>query len=98
MVEKDKHHYVYILECKDGTLYTGYTTNVERRVKMHEQGKGAKYTRGRAPFTLMYQEKCESKTEALQLEILIKQYTRKQKLQFIKESCEKNENTKELSE
>ena len=50
--------YLYILRCGDGSLYTGITTDVPRRLEAHRQGKGAKYTRGRAPLTLCYQEKC----------------------------------------
>ena len=50
------YYYVYIVECKDGTLYTGWTTNIEERIKKHNQGKGAKYTRSRCPVNLKYYE------------------------------------------
>ncbi|MFD2656088.1 GIY-YIG nuclease family protein [Gracilibacillus thailandensis] len=85
MGEKN-NHFVYILKCKDETLYTGYTTDIERRMKMHEQGRGAKYTRGRAPFQLQYQQQCKTKSEAMQLEAKIKKLTRKQKELWIKEN------------
>ncbi|MDX8047519.1 GIY-YIG nuclease family protein [Gracilibacillus sp. S3-1-1] len=84
-MEEKSNHYVYIVKCKDNTLYTGYTTNVERRLKMHEQGKGAKYTRGRGPLQLQYQQQCQTKSEALQLEASIKKLTRKEKECWIKE-------------
>lgn len=96
MAEKTKQHFTYVLQCKDGTLYTGYTTDIERRIKMHEQGKGAKYTRGRGPFKLLFQQACDSKSEALQLEATIKSYSRYEKLQFIKERSEMYGYSKEL--
>ena len=57
-------HYIYIVECKDGTFYTGYTTDVERRVEEHNSGTGAKYTRGRYPVILKYQESFSSRSQA----------------------------------
>lgn len=77
------NHFVYILQCKDYTLYTGYTTDVENRLQVHESGKGAKYTRGRGPLKLMYVEQLQSKSEALQQEIKIKKLSRKEKLALI---------------
>lgn len=74
---------VYILLCGDGTLYTGIARDAEKRLKMHQSGKGAKYTRGRGPLTLVYREGCESHTQALQREIAVKKLTRKQKLNMI---------------
>ena len=56
MTEKDNKAYMYVVECADGTLYTGYTTDVERRLKTHNAGKGAKYTRARLPVKLLYSE------------------------------------------
>ena len=56
MTEKDSKAYMYVVECADGTLYTGYTTDVERRLKTHNAGKGAKYTRARLPVKLLYSE------------------------------------------
>ncbi len=76
-------NYVYILECADGTLYTGWTTNPERRVKTHNAGKGAKYTRSRRPVKLVYTELCEEKSSALRREYEIKQLSRAQKLLLI---------------
>lgn len=76
--------YVYILECKDGTLYTGYTNNLEKRVSTHNKGKGAKYTRGRLPVTLAYYEVYKTKSEALKREIEIKKCSRTQKMNLIR--------------
>ena len=76
-------HYVYVVRCADSSLYTGYTTDVERRVIMHNQGKGARYTRARLPVALVHQETFASKEEALRREYELKQLTRKQKQQLI---------------
>ena len=76
-------HFVYMLKCKDNTLYTGYTTDVSNRLKVHESGKGAKYTRGRGPLTLVYVKEFASKKEALRQEINIKKLSRKEKLALI---------------
>lgn len=82
-MEQDKH-VVYILECKDRTLYTGYTNNLAHRLKMHTEGKGAKYTRGRGPFRVVYTQTFSTKSEALLQEYKIKQLCRKEKLQLIR--------------
>lgn len=79
----DKTWYVYILRCGDGTLYTGITDDVPRRLEKHRAGDGAKYTRGRGPLELCYQERAESHGEALRREYAIKQLTRQQKLELI---------------
>ena len=71
---------LYILECKDGTLYTGITDDLTRRIAQHNAGKGAKYTRGRAPLKLVYSEKCENHSQALKREIAVKRLTREEKL------------------
>lgn len=76
-------NYVYILRCADGSLYTGWTTDVARRVAAHAAGKGAKYTRAHLPITLVYSEAHESKKEALQREFFIKSLTRIEKLRLI---------------
>ncbi|WP_284140707.1 MULTISPECIES: GIY-YIG nuclease family protein [unclassified Virgibacillus] len=76
-------HTVYILKCKDDSLYTGYTNDLQHRLTMHEQGKGAKYTRGRGPFQVMHLEKYATKEEALRREYAIKQLKRNQKWQLI---------------
>lgn len=92
-------HYVYIIECKDGTWYTGYTNNVEKRLDMHNEGKGAKYTRGRGPVQLVWQEAFGSKTDALKQEYALKRLTRSKKEQYV---MERSDNVyaaaKELSE
>lgn len=77
--------YLYILRCKDGTLYTGITTDVEKRVEAHKCGKGAKYTRGRGPLTLVYREECGSHSDALKREWQIKQLPRAEKESLLKE-------------
>lgn len=78
-----KTWYVYILRCNDGTLYTGSTDDVQRRLAVHNSGKGAKYTRSRTPVALVYSEVCESYSAALKREYAIKQLTRQQKLELI---------------
>lgn len=76
---------VYILRCADGTLYTGYTPNIEKRLAVHNSGHGAKYTRTRTPVTLVYTETYTSKSEALRREAAIKKLTREQKLTLIEQ-------------
>lgn len=75
--------YVYILQCGDGTLYTGVTDDVPRRFSAHVSGRGAKYTRGRTPLTLLYQECLEDKSAALRREYAIKRLSRQGKLSLI---------------
>ncbi len=72
-------HYVYVLECADSSLYTGYTTDVVRRVAEHDAGEGAKYTRGRTPVELVHVEAFDSKSEAMSREYAIKQRSRREK-------------------
>lgn len=81
-------YFIYIVKCKDETYYTGYTTNIEKRIKAHNEGKGAKYTRSRLPVKLVYWEQYEEKTQALKREYAIKQLTRKQKQQLIRRSID----------
>ena len=69
-------HYVYVLRCADDTLYTGYTTDVERRVAEHDAGEGAKYTRGRTPVELVHVESFDSRSAAMSREHEIKQFSR----------------------
>lgn len=76
-------NYTYILKCADGTLYCGWTNDLEKRVKAHNDGKGAKYTRARLPVTLVYYEEFETSREAQSREVKIKQLTRAQKLELI---------------
>jgi putative endonuclease len=65
-------NYTYILKCKDGTLYTGWTNDLDKRVKAHNEGRGAKYTRSRTPVELVYYETFETKEEAQRREYAIK--------------------------
>lgn len=91
-------HYVYILKCKDNTYYTGYAKDVKQRLELHNEGKGAKYTRGRGPHELVYSAPFPSKGDALRKEYEIKQLTRKQKESLIAEEGRKKHatNTEEL--
>ncbi|MBA2795721.1 endonuclease containing a URI domain [Streptococcus porcinus] len=90
----NKKAYMYVLECADKTLYTGYTTDIDRRIKTHNEGKGAKYTRSRLPVKLLYTESFASKQEAMSAEALFKKRkSRQEKLIYIKEhqTCLKKE-------
>ncbi|MGM9619022.1 MAG: GIY-YIG nuclease family protein [Oscillospiraceae bacterium] len=78
-------HYTYIVRCADGTLYTGWTTDLSRRMAAHNAGEGAKYTRSRRPVTLIYHECFPSKEEALRRECAIKRLSRQEKLRLITE-------------
>ena len=75
---------MYIVKCSDKTYYTGYTPNIERRIKLHNTGKGAKYTRDRRPVKLVWSKKCSSLNMALKKEFAIKRLTRKNKEKLIK--------------
>jgi putative endonuclease len=79
-------HYVYVLECADGSLYTGYTTDVERRVAEHDAGEGAKYTRGRTPVELRHVERFDSRSAALSREHEIKSLSRAEKERLVEGS------------
>lgn len=72
-----------MLRCKDGTLYTGITNDVDKRFQAHQSGKGAKYTRGRGPLELVYREECGSHSDALKREMEIKRLAREQKQAMI---------------
>ena len=76
-------YFAYLVQCADGTLYGGYTTDLQKRMEAHNSGKGAKYTRSRRPVTLLYHETFETKEEALRREYAIKQLPREKKLQLI---------------
>lgn len=78
-----KRNYTYMVKCSDGTLYTGWTTDLEHRVKTHNNGEGAKYTRSRRPVELVYYEEYVTKAEAIKREYAIKKLTRKQKEKLI---------------
>lgn len=72
-------YFVYIVECCDGTLYTGITNDLQKRIEVHNSGKGAKYTKGRTPVRLVYSEISSSHGEALRRELEIKRMTKAQK-------------------
>ncbi len=80
----DKKWYVYILRCRDNSLYTGMTDDLERRLAAHNAGKGAKYTRGRGPVELVYHEEFATKAEACSREYRIKRLSRQDKLEIMK--------------
>ena len=81
----DKNWTVYMLECADGTLYTGITDDLERRLRAHNEGRGAKYTRGRGPLKLRYLESVPDKSTALKREHALKQLRRSEKMAIIQE-------------
>ncbi|KLV22197.1 GIY-YIG nuclease family protein [Niallia circulans] len=94
---ENKSHYFYVLMCKDGSYYAGYTNDLQKRVKTHNEGKGAKYTRGRLPVSVIYYEEFQTKQEAMKAEYAFKQLDRKKKEKFLwKEVGEGNETTKKL--
>ncbi|MBQ5431648.1 MAG: GIY-YIG nuclease family protein [Lachnospiraceae bacterium] len=83
-----KRYFTYMVECSDGTYYTGYTTDLEKRVKAHNEGKtGAKYTRARRPVKLIYYEEYDNLHDAMSREVRIKQLTRRQKEELRKRMC-----------
>ncbi len=77
--------YTYMVRCQEGSLYTGWTNNLEKRVKSHNEGKGAKYTRNRRPVELVYAEVHETKQEAMSREAKIKRFTKKEKEELTEE-------------
>jgi putative endonuclease len=81
--KKEKPQFVYILRCSDGSLYTGWTTDLDARVRAHNSGRGAKYTRARRPVELVYHEEYATKSEALRREAEIKKMDRAEKLSLI---------------
>ena len=76
---------LYVLQCKDGSFYTGITDDLDHRLAQHRAGKGAKYTRGRSPLTLVYREQCQSHSDALKREYAIKQLKRSEKQKLIED-------------
>ena len=86
--------YIYVVECADRSFYTGYTTDIVRRIKMHNAKKGAKYTRARGPVVLVYFEEFETKSEAIKAESAFKKLTRMQKEQYIFENISKEKENK----
>jgi putative endonuclease len=83
-IPSHKSHFVYILHCADGSLYTGYTTELVRRVAEHNEGKGAKYTRGRGPVELVYFEEGTDRSWGQRREEEIKRLSRLQKEQLVR--------------
>lgn len=79
-----KKHYAYMLRCKDNSIYSGYTTDLEKRLETHNSGMGAKYTRARLPVKLVYFEEFEDKKEAMKREWQFKQYTHIEKESMIR--------------
>lgn len=83
MTKISKNWFVYIIECKDGSLYTGYTNDLIKRFEMHKMGKGAKYTRSHIPERIVFSEKYGNKIIAQRREREIKNWTREEKIRFI---------------
>jgi len=96
MVNTVNNHFVYILECNDGTYYTGYTNELTQRLRKHEEGKGAKYTRGRGPLKLVFQATFSTKQEAMRMEYAIKKLNRAAKERMIREGSDSYVAAKEL--
>jgi putative endonuclease len=81
--EQENRNYTYLVRCADGTFYCGWTNDLDKRIKAHNEGRGAKYTRSRRPVTLVYWEEFSTKTEAMQREAAVKKLTRQQKERLI---------------
>ena len=81
--------YVYMLRCRDGSLYTGCTNNIDRRLSVHNRGKGARYTRSRLPVTVVYRETCPDHASALRREAAIKRLSKGKKEALLNTSAEK---------
>ena len=84
-------NYTYIVKCKDGSLYTGWTNDLEKRIIAHNEGKGAEYTKSRRPVTLVYYETFETKEEAMSREYHIKRMSRREKEKLLDELSYKEE-------
>ena len=93
---EENNHYFYVLECADGSYYAGYTNDVKRRLHTHNEGKGAKYTRGRRPVQLRYVEEYKTKTEAMQAEYRFKQLSRSAKEKIVQMGGIDNESPEKL--
>ena len=78
-------NFIYIIKCKDESLYTGWTNDLEARIKAHNEGKGAKYTKGRGPVELLYTEEFDTKEEAMKREFAIKKLPKVKKLKLIQQ-------------
>ena len=98
MENLSKTNYTYILKCRDGSLYTGWTNNLQKRLRAHNEGKGAKYTGSRRPVTLEYYEAYETKEEAMRREYEIKHMKREKKLELIEKERKREEKEKKPEE
>ncbi len=78
-------NYTYIVRCSDGSLYTGWTNDLEKRIRVHNDGRGAKYTKSRRPVTLVYYEEFHTREDAMRREREIKHMSREEKLKMIRE-------------
>lgn len=94
-MEPGNEHIFYVLECKDGSYYAGYTNDLDRRVRVHNEGRGAKYTRARKPVHCIYSKAYETKREAMQAEYRFKQLKREAKERYIRKDGERDEIAKE---
>jgi len=92
-MDKMGEHLFYVLECRDGSYYAGYTNDLEKRVRVHNEGKGAKYTRAKRPVQCIYHEIFETKREAMQAEYQFKQLKRNAKEIYIRKRRNVNEVT-----
>lgn len=92
-MDKMNEHLFYVLECNDGSYYAGYTNDLEKRIRTHNEGKGAKYTRAKLPVRLIYQESYETKQEAMRAEYKFKQLARAAKEQYMREGQRNDEIT-----
>lgn len=88
-------NYTYMLKCGDGSLYTGWTNDIAVRLRQHQSGKGAKYTRGRGPLELVYLEVYDTKSEAMSREARIKHFSRNEKLKLLESDSWKDALTEE---
>lgn len=79
----ENNHFFYVLLCGDGSFYAGYTNDLDKRVKVHNEGKGGKYTRARLPVSLLHSEKYPTKREAMQMEYYFKTFSRKKKERYL---------------
>ncbi|MBE1556198.1 GIY-YIG nuclease family protein [Sporosarcina limicola] len=93
-MDKTDNHFFYVLECKDGSYYAGYTNDLEKRIRVHNEGKGAKYTRAKRPVRYIYHENFETKREAMRAEYQFKQLKRDAKELYIGKGQDSDEVTK----
>lgn len=94
-MDKRNSHFFYVLECGDRSYYAGYTNDLEKRVRTHNEGKGAKYTRAKLPVHCIYHEKYDTKRAAMQAEYQFKQLTRQAKELYIRKGQQPDEISKE---